>query len=262
MSEMERPNGYPNQEKVNILEAELQSIQAELCPNIVGLVETELFNLRGGISNEIDLINNSKIKVRSKVCLPQDGFNVNYVGRLLGPRGETLKNLQATTSTKMAILGKGSMRDEIKEQEMLASGDPKFQHLKQNMHLQIDSTADPAEAYYRMSYALAEVKKCIDEITNAAGGSGGFGQRGSNAPRGRGRGAGMGGGAALVSPQMGYQSYPQPVDNSYYGAPNPTDGFGTSYAEGDLSAGKFPGRGRGRGRGGAPRPYGGRGGRP
>jgi hypothetical protein len=36
------------------------------------------------------------------------------VGKLLGPKGNTLKRLQEETGCKMAILGKGSMRDKSK----------------------------------------------------------------------------------------------------------------------------------------------------
>lgn len=38
----------------------------------------------------------------------------NFVGKLLGPRGNTFKRLQANTGTKMSILGKGSMREKEK----------------------------------------------------------------------------------------------------------------------------------------------------
>lgn len=40
----------------------------------------------------------------------------NFVGKLLGPRGNSLKRLQEDTLTKMSILGKGSMRDKEKVQ--------------------------------------------------------------------------------------------------------------------------------------------------
>lgn len=36
------------------------------------------------------------------------------MGKLLGPRGNSLKRLQEETLTKMSILGKGSMRDKAK----------------------------------------------------------------------------------------------------------------------------------------------------
>uniref|UniRef100_A0A3Q2R2E7 KH domain containing, RNA binding, signal transduction associated 2 n=1 Tax=Fundulus heteroclitus TaxID=8078 RepID=A0A3Q2R2E7_FUNHE len=38
----------------------------------------------------------------------------NFVGKLLGPRGNSMKRLQEETGVKMSILGKGSMRDKEK----------------------------------------------------------------------------------------------------------------------------------------------------
>jgi hypothetical protein len=35
----------------------------------------------------------------------------NFVGKLLGPKGNSMKRLQEDTMTKMAVLGKGSMRN-------------------------------------------------------------------------------------------------------------------------------------------------------
>lgn len=41
-------------------------------------------------------------------------FQFNFVGKLLGPQGNSLKRLQHETGTKMSILGRGSMRDKAK----------------------------------------------------------------------------------------------------------------------------------------------------
>ena len=41
-------------------------------------------------------------------------FQFNFVGKLLGPKGNSMKRLQEETMTKMAILGRGSMRDKQK----------------------------------------------------------------------------------------------------------------------------------------------------
>ena len=38
----------------------------------------------------------------------------NFVGKLLGPKGNSMKRLQEHTMTKMAVLGRGSMRDRQK----------------------------------------------------------------------------------------------------------------------------------------------------
>lgn len=39
---------------------------------------------------------------------------VNFVGKLLGPQGNTIKRLQEDTGAKISVLGKGSMRDKNK----------------------------------------------------------------------------------------------------------------------------------------------------
>lgn len=43
----------------------------------------------------------------------------NFVGKLLGPRGNSMKRLQEETGVKMSILGKGSMRDKEKVRHVL-----------------------------------------------------------------------------------------------------------------------------------------------
>ncbi|NXW09802.1 KHDR3 protein, partial [Fregetta grallaria] len=100
----------------------------------------------------------------------QAGFN--FVGKLLGPRGNSLKRLQEETLTKMSILGKGSMRDKTKEEELRKSGEAKYFHLNDDLHVLIEVFAPPAEAYARMGHALEEIKKFLipdynDEIRQA-----------------------------------------------------------------------------------------------
>ena len=46
-------------------------------------------------------------------------FQFNFVGKLLGPKGNSMKRLQEETMTKMAVLGKGSMRDKQKVRQIL-----------------------------------------------------------------------------------------------------------------------------------------------
>lgn len=63
--------------------------------------------------------------------------------------------------TKMAILGRGSMRDKHKEEELRLSGDPKFSHLHEDLHVEITAFAPPAEAHARIAYALADVRRFL-----------------------------------------------------------------------------------------------------
>jgi len=43
----------------------------------------------------------------------------NFVGKLLGPKGNSMKRLQEDTMTKMAVLGRGSMKDKQKVRNRL-----------------------------------------------------------------------------------------------------------------------------------------------
>ncbi|XP_076072201.1 splicing factor 1-like isoform X1 [Mytilus galloprovincialis] len=52
------------------------------------------------------------IRVSDKVMIPQDEHpEINFVGLLIGPRGNTLKNLEKDTGAKIIIRGKGSVKE-------------------------------------------------------------------------------------------------------------------------------------------------------
>ncbi|XP_025016226.1 nucleomorphin-like isoform X2 [Tetranychus urticae] len=61
----------------------------------------------------------------------------------------------------MAILGKGSMRDKKKEEDLQNSGDPKYHHLNEDLHVEISAFAPPAEAYSRVGHALHQVQRFL-----------------------------------------------------------------------------------------------------
>ncbi|XP_039298958.1 KH domain-containing, RNA-binding, signal transduction-associated protein 2 isoform X2 [Nilaparvata lugens] len=110
----------------------------------------------------VDITRDKPIKVTIRVAVPvRDHPKFNFVGKLLGPKGNSLKRLQEDTMTKMAILGRGSMKDRHKEEELRKSGDPKFSHLNDDLHVEITSFASPAEAHARIAYALAEVRRFL-----------------------------------------------------------------------------------------------------
>jgi len=51
-------------------------------------------------------------KVVDKVFIPQDDYmDINFVGLLIGPRGQTLKNLEKDTNAKIIIRGRGSIKE-------------------------------------------------------------------------------------------------------------------------------------------------------
>ncbi|KAK2921968.1 hypothetical protein Q8A73_001453 [Channa argus] len=70
----------------------------------------------GGLKKYLDIISNKNIKLSERVLIPVQQYpKFNFVGKLLGPRGNSMKRLQEETGVKMSILGKGSMRDKGKD---------------------------------------------------------------------------------------------------------------------------------------------------
>uniref|UniRef100_A0A1A9VN68 K Homology domain-containing protein n=1 Tax=Glossina austeni TaxID=7395 RepID=A0A1A9VN68_GLOAU len=113
----------------------------------------------------LDITRDRPVKVAVKVAVPvRDHPKFNFVGKLLGPKGNSMKRLQEETMCKMAVLGRGSMRDRKKEEEMRASGDSRYAHLFEDLHVEISTFAAPAEAHARIAYALAEVRRFLVPI--------------------------------------------------------------------------------------------------
>ncbi|EDV20435.1 uncharacterized protein TRIADDRAFT_8175, partial [Trichoplax adhaerens] len=52
------------------------------------------------------------IKVQDKVMIPQDDYpTINFIGLLIGPRGNTLKRIEKESNSKIMIRGKGSTKE-------------------------------------------------------------------------------------------------------------------------------------------------------
>ncbi|KAK6630034.1 hypothetical protein RUM44_005432 [Polyplax serrata] len=114
-----------------------------------------------------DVYKERPIKVTVKVAVPiREHPKFNFVGKLLGPKGNSLKRLQEETMCKMSILGRGSMKDKVKEEELRKGLDPKFSHLSDDLHIEISALAPPAEAHARIAYALAEIRKFLIPDSN------------------------------------------------------------------------------------------------
>ena len=112
-------------------------------------------------SRLLDVYNERPVRLSAKVSIPvREHPKFNFVGKLLGPRGSSLKQLQEETMTKMAVLGRGSMRDKNQEEDLRRSTDPKHLHLREDLHVEITAFASPAEAHARLAYALTEVGYC------------------------------------------------------------------------------------------------------
>lgn len=74
---------------------------------------------------------------RIKLRVPAEKYpEYNFVGRLLGPRGATLKKLERDTGCKIMIRGRGSIR---KDKESEVRGKPGWEHVfNENLHVVIE----------------------------------------------------------------------------------------------------------------------------
>ena len=55
------------------------------------------------------------VKFNERVEIPTDRPDINFVGLLIGPRGNTLKKLEQDSGTRIMIRGKGSAKDGTKQ---------------------------------------------------------------------------------------------------------------------------------------------------
>ncbi|KAL7584981.1 hypothetical protein Lser_V15G42942 [Lactuca serriola] len=100
-----------------------------------------------------------------RLDIPVDTFpNFNFVGRLLGPRGNSLKRIEATTGCRVYIRGKGSIKDPDKEEKL--RGRPGYEHLNEQLHILIEADLPPSVVDLRLRQAqeiIQELLKPVDE---------------------------------------------------------------------------------------------------
>ncbi|CAD5209207.1 unnamed protein product [Bursaphelenchus xylophilus] len=97
------------------------------------------------------------IIVREKVYIPVDEYpDFNFVGRILGPRGMTAKQLEQETGCKIMIRGKGSVRDRNRETARRGKSEQ-----EDNLHVLIQCEDAPNRARKRVDLAVKHVSKLL-----------------------------------------------------------------------------------------------------
>ncbi|XP_012225248.1 KH domain-containing, RNA-binding, signal transduction-associated protein 3-like isoform X1 [Linepithema humile] len=154
-------------EYVRELLQEKIELDTQKWPNAIRLIDQEIQKTQAigkplRDPKYVDIYREKPVRVSVKVLVPvREHPKFNFVGKLLGPKGNSMKRLQEETMCKMAVLGRGSMKDRQKEEECRTSLDPKYAHLSDDLHVEITAIAPPAEAHARIAFALAEVRKYL-----------------------------------------------------------------------------------------------------
>ncbi|CAH0553441.1 unnamed protein product, partial [Brassicogethes aeneus] len=98
--------------------------------------------------------------LNEKVYVPvKEHPDFNFVGRILGPRGMTAKQLEQETGCKIMVRGKGSMRDKKKEDQN--RGKPNWEHLSDELHVLLTVEDTENRAQVKLARAVEEVKKLL-----------------------------------------------------------------------------------------------------
>ncbi|XP_065863038.1 KH domain-containing protein At5g56140 isoform X2 [Euphorbia lathyris] len=105
------------------------------------------------------------VKRTLRVDIPVDKYpNYNFVGRLLGPRGNSLKRVEASTECRVLIRGRGSIKDPAREEMM--RGKPGYEHLNEPLHILVEAELPVEIVDARLMQAreiLEDLLKPIDE---------------------------------------------------------------------------------------------------
>ncbi|XP_065169400.1 protein held out wings isoform X3 [Atheta coriaria] len=128
----------------------------------IAKVRASLFQINGVKKEPLVLPDAEGIvtTLTEKVYVPvKEHPDFNFVGRILGPRGMTAKQLEQETGCKIMVRGKGSMRDKKKEDQN--RGKPNWEHLADELHVLLTVEDTENRAQLKLARAVEEVKKLL-----------------------------------------------------------------------------------------------------
>lgn len=247
-----------------IVESRLQILKQERSrldesfPEVLQLLDREIERIETGFeSDKFIELHQNPAKVEFRVRLPVKEYpQANFVGRLVGPSGATIKDLQATSGCRIAVFGRGSIKDRAKEEELRKQGG-KYAHLNSDLHVHLYATGNTVSCYKRIALAMELIEPLLAPEFHEDGHMRGPGDAfGVGHPR-------RPGPPHLQMPRGGMAGWPAHVR----GVPPGVRGRGGAQAARGVAGGAAGGRGGQRGRGsaggnrGAPRGRGAAGGR-
>ncbi|XP_027355976.1 KH domain-containing protein At1g09660/At1g09670 isoform X2 [Abrus precatorius] len=101
-----------------------------------------------------------------RLDVPVDKYpNYNFVGRILGPRGNSLKRVEAMTECRVYIRGCGSVKDSIKVKlEEKLKDKPGYEHLKEPLHVLVEAEFPEDIINSRLDHAVAILENLLKPV--------------------------------------------------------------------------------------------------
>ena len=109
-----------------------------------------------------ELYKEDVVEFSEKIMLPVDeNPRFNFVGKIIGPKGSTMKAIQSVSQARIMVLGKGSTRDRDEEERLCLSDEVKYGHFKEPLHIVINVRAPRSEAHEQLAIAMEEINKSL-----------------------------------------------------------------------------------------------------
>ncbi|KPM06239.1 Held out wings-like protein 1 [Sarcoptes scabiei] len=103
------------------------------------------------------------VQLDKRIVIPVDKYpEHNFVGRIIGPRGLTIRELEVDCGCKLYIRGRGSLRN--KEKEDKCRGLPNWEHLNDDLHVLIIVEDSENRAQIKLDYAVEQINKLIESV--------------------------------------------------------------------------------------------------
>ncbi|KAH9684986.1 KH domain-containing protein [Citrus sinensis] len=104
-----------------------------------------------------------------RLDVPVDKYpnQFNFVGRILGPRGNSLKRVEAMTECRVFIRGRGSVKDSIKEEKL--KDKPGYEHLNEPLHVLVEAEFPEDIINSRLDHAVAILENLLKPVNLGEG---------------------------------------------------------------------------------------------
>jgi hypothetical protein len=120
-------------------------------------------NFEYGFQNEdASQLSAETIVKNIKIMIPENHPDYNFIGRILGPRGISVRQLEAATGCGILIRGRGSVKNPVREERLRERNAPGFEHLKEPLHVLISTEGnDEAECEAKLEKCKRRIEKLL-----------------------------------------------------------------------------------------------------
>ncbi|KAL3318687.1 hypothetical protein Ciccas_002640 [Cichlidogyrus casuarinus] len=147
------------------------SLSSSNVPAEIQRVRERLFHMNGSVRRPDDHLPDPCgpiVTRQEKVFVPvKENPNYNFVGRLLGPRGLTAKQLEQDLECKIMVRGQGSMRDKRKED--MNRGKPNWEHLDEELHILVSVEDYENRADIKLKRAVDTIRQFLEQGVRTEG---------------------------------------------------------------------------------------------